>query len=100
MAYLVSHDIGTREIARRTKSFAQLYEESEVEVHAAILRAVEGSGCRLRKSTRRLDGVAKEHDARRLVRVGQQRLPRALYVAHHRIDEIDFALFGRRGRDV
>ena len=99
MAELVGDHVGFREIAGRPEPLRQLVEETQVEVDLAIAGPVERAGRRFRRAARRLDGIAKEHDARRLVAAAQRLGKRCLYVAGNGIDKIDLSLLLRRALD-
>src|SRR5262249_29602458 len=92
MADLVRDDVGAREIAGRAESLAQLAEESQIQVDAAVRWTVERTGRRLRQAARRLNRIAEQHDAGRLVAAAQRAAPEILNVLHDRVDEVDLAL--------
>ncbi len=98
MADLVRDHVRAREITRGAEPAAQLLEESQIEIHEAILRTVEGTRGRLRHPACRVDHVAEQHDAGRAIPLRHDRLPRALDVLHHGVHEVHFALFGGSGR--
>src|SRR5215467_9103078 len=67
MTDFVRDHVRARELARRPEATAELLEESEVEIHTAVLRTVEGARRRFGHAARRVNRVAEQHDARRLI---------------------------------
>ena len=98
MSDFMRQHVGLREIAGRAELPVQLVEEAQVEIDLAIAGTVKRAGRGARQPARRLNAVAEQHRARRLI-VPDLLRPRVLDVAHHRVDEIDELLFfGRRRR--
>src|ERR1051326_4903899 len=95
MTDLVGEDVRAGEIAACAEAVLQLLKESEIEVHLLVLRTVERACCGLGEAARRLNRVAEQHGACRLVPL-HTRAPAVLHVLHHRVDKIDLAFFGRR----
>ena len=67
MADLVRDHVGAGEIPGRAEALAQLTEELEVQIHAAVGRAVERPDRRARLAAGGLDGSGEQDEPRRLV---------------------------------
>jgi len=92
VADLVGDHVGLGEIARRVEPVAQLPVEREVDVHAAVTRAVERAHGPLGEATCGLYGAGEQDELR--VFVGAVQLlaehagPRVLGVGQHHRDEV------------
>src|SRR4029450_3516518 len=64
MADLVRDDVRLREVARSTEPPVELAEETQIEIHPLIARAVKRSGGRPRLATCRVHSVREQHEHR------------------------------------
>src|SRR3954466_12601317 len=98
MAELVGDDGGLREITRRAKALVQLLEETEIEIHLLIERAIKRPHRRLSLSAARRGTVAEQYHlggAEIPTRTLERARPCALRVVEDEGDELHHRLLTR-----
>ena len=98
---LVGKHIGLREIAGGAQTLLHLAEEGEIDVNAAVGRAIKGPHGGLGVAAARLHAARKQHQARRLVALvvaGEFGRPDVFGAGQHPADEAGMGILARGGR--
>src|SRR5690242_15262114 len=100
MPDFVRQYVGTGEITRRAKSILQLVEKTQIQIHQAVLRAVERTSRRFGRAAGRLNRIAEQHSPGWLVTAAEQLRPVVLHILHDGVDEVDLTFLSRRRRHL